>query len=100
LVAFSGIDPVIKESGKIRSERSISKRGDPMLRTAIYQSTVSAIRCNPVISDFYHRLTERGVPKKKALIASSRKMCHIIFSVMHNNKPFEVPEKFRKESAS
>ena len=25
--------PVIKESGKLRSERSISKRGDPMLRT-------------------------------------------------------------------
>ena len=35
LVAFAGLDPVIKESGKLRSERSISKRSDPMLRTAI-----------------------------------------------------------------
>jgi len=93
LVAFSGIDPVIKESGKI-----ISKRGDSMLRTAIYQSTLVATRCNPVISDYYHRLVERGMPKKKALMASSRKMCHIIFSVMHNNKAFEVPEKFKTKT--
>ena len=50
LVAFAGIDPVIKESGKLRSERSISKRGDPMLRTAIYQSTLTGTRINPVIS--------------------------------------------------
>lgn len=42
LVAFAGIDPVIKESGKRRSERSISKRGDPLLRYAIYLSALSA----------------------------------------------------------
>ena len=36
LVAFAGIDPVIKESGKQRSQRSISKRGDSALRSAIY----------------------------------------------------------------
>lgn len=98
LVALAGIDPAIKESGKIRSGRSISKRGDQMLRTAIYQITLVATRCNPVISDYYSRLVKRGMPKKKALVASSRKMCHIIFSVMHNNKPFKVPEKFRTET--
>ncbi|MDA8054945.1 MAG: hypothetical protein M0Z77_04755 [Thermoplasmatales archaeon] len=36
-------------------------------------------------------LVERGMPRKKALVAASRKMCHIIWSVWHNNKPFEVP---------
>ncbi len=97
LVAFAGIDPVIKESGKIRSERSISKMGDPMLRTAIYQSALSSTRCNPVISTYYRRLIERGMPRKKALVAASGKTYHIIFSVMHNNKPFEVPDGFRLE---
>ena len=96
LVAFAGFDPVIKESGKRRSERSISKRGDPLLRSAIYLSTLAAIRSNPVISDFYRRKTEiERVPKQKALVAASRKQCHIIWSVWHNNKPFAVPEKFR-----
>ena len=55
LVAFAGIDPVIKESGKQRSQRAISKRGDPTLRSALYQSALAAIRGNPAISEFYHR---------------------------------------------
>ena len=97
LVAFAGIDPVIKESGKQRSQRSISKRGDSALRSAIYQSTLAAIRGNLVISEFYHRKVDGGMPKKKALVAASRKQCHIIWSVWHNNKPFDMPEKFRKQ---
>ena len=97
LVAFAGIDPVIKESGKQRSHKSISKRGDSALRSAIYQSTLAAIRGNPVISEFYHRKVDGGMPKKKALVAASRKQCHIIWSVWHNNKPFEIPERFRKQ---
>ena len=97
LVAFVGMDPVINESGKQRSQRSISKRGDSSLRSAIYQSTLAAVRGNPVISEFYRRKVDGGMPKKKALVAASRKQCHIIWSVWHNNKPFEVPEKFRKQ---
>jgi len=97
LVAFVGMDPVIKESGKQRSQKSISKRGDSALRSAIYQITVSAIRSNPVISQFYHRKVEGGIPKRKALVAASRKQCHIIWSVWHNNRPFEIPEAFKKD---
>ena len=78
LVAFVGIDPVIKESGKQRSQKSISKRGDSALRSAIYQSTLAAIRGNPVISEFYHLKVDSRMPKKKALVAASRKQCHII----------------------
>ncbi|MEM3860460.1 MAG: transposase [Candidatus Micrarchaeaceae archaeon] len=97
LVAFSGIDPVMKENGKQRSQKSISKRGDSALRSAIYQSTLAAVRMNPVISEFYHRKVDGGMPKKKALVAASRKLCHIMWSVWHNNRPFEIPEKFRKQ---
>ena len=78
LLAFAGIDPVIKESGKQISQRSISKRGDSTLRSAIYQATLATIRGNPVISEFYHRKVDGGIPKKKALVAASRKQCHIV----------------------
>ncbi len=91
------MDPVIRESGKVRSQRSISKRGDSLLRSAIYMSTLSAIRSNPVLYEFYHRKIDGGMPKQKALVAASRKQCHIIWSVWHNNRPFEIPEEFRKD---
>ena len=87
---------MIKESGKKRSERSNSKRGDTLPRSAICLSTLAAIRSNPVIYEFCHRKTDGGMPKKKALVAASRKQCPIIWSVWHNNMPFEIPEKFRK----
>ena len=79
-----------------RFQKSISKRGDSALRSAIYQSTVASLRGNPVISQYYHSKVNGGMPKKKALFAASRKQCHIIWSVWHNNKPFEIPERFRK----
>jgi hypothetical protein len=68
-----------------------------MLRTAIYQSTLVATKHNPVISQYYNRLVERWMPRKKALVAASRKMCHIIWSVWHNNKPFEVPDRLNTQ---
>ena len=58
LVAFSGLDPVIKESGKPRSQRAISKKSDSLLRSAIYLCTLTAIRSHAPISDFYRRKTE------------------------------------------
>ena len=97
LVVFACIDPVIKESGKQRSQSSISKRGDSALSSEIYRSTLAAIRGNPVISEFYHRKMDGGMPKKKALVTASRKQCHIIWLLWQNNKPFEIPEKFRKQ---
>ena len=72
-------------------------RGTFQLRSAIYQSALSAVRGNPVLSEFHHCKVDGGMPKKKALVAASRKQCHIIWSVWHNNKPFEIPERFMKQ---
>jgi hypothetical protein len=36
------------------------------------------------------------MPKRKALVAASRKQCHIIWSVWHNNKSIE---DFKRERA-
>jgi transposase len=65
LVAFAGIEPVIKERGKMRLEKSISKRGDPILRSVLYLSAVGATRSNPVIRDFYQKKVREGMPKQK-----------------------------------
>jgi len=97
IVAFSGLDPSIKESGKFKgTKHHISKRGSPYLRSALYSSAVVASRCNPVCKRFYERLLARGVPKKAALCAVARKLCYIIFSVMKNKRPFYVPEDLKK----
>ena len=64
LIAFAGIETVIKESEIQRSQKSISKRGDLALRFAIYQSTLAAIREYPVLSELYQGKVVGGMPKK------------------------------------
>ena len=67
-IVFAGIDPVIKETGKQRSQKSISKRSDSALRSALYQSTIAAIRGNPVISEFCHHKVDVECQRKKHLL--------------------------------
>ena len=90
VVAFAGLDPSISQSGRSRKTGSISKRGSPMLRNALYRASVSAIRVNPVCKDFYERLKSRGKPTRVCLIAVARKLVHIAFSVEKNQRDFYV----------
>jgi transposase len=59
-------------------KKTISKKGDSSMRSAVCQSTPAAIRSNPVISEFYHPKVDGEKPKKKALVTASRKQCNII----------------------
>ena len=91
LRAYSGMDPVVKQSGDYNITSKISKRGNPLIRYALYQSTISAIRFNPVIKRYYTRKKNDGMKGNKLLIACSNKLLNIIYSVLKNNKDFEDP---------
>ena len=38
--------------------------GRPKVRVALYMSSLSAIRCNPILRAFYQRLIAKGKPAK------------------------------------
>ena len=44
------------------------------MRVALYMSSLSVIRCNPTLREFYQRLIAKGKPKKVALTAVMRKL--------------------------
>lgn len=48
-----------------------------------------ATQKNAVIKEFYNRLLERGKSKKLAIIASMRKLLHIIWGVLTHRKAFD-----------
>ena len=56
--------------------------------------TLTAIRVNPWLADFYRRLVAAGKPKKLAVLASLRKLVLAIYTVAKNRKPFtpRLPE--------
>jgi transposase len=88
--SFVGIAPVEYTSGSSINKRSrISKRGNARIRHCLYMATMIAVRVNPVLREFYKRLLERGKGKKVALIASMRKLLHLIWGVLKNQRMFE-----------
>ncbi len=89
LVAFAGLDVKVSQSGQFNgTQMSISKRGSPYLRRAIWTAANRAAFSDPALSEHYQSLRARGKHHLIAVGAVARKMCNIIFAVMRDNKPY------------
>lgn len=88
IAALAGLAPMNKDSGKKKGERSI-QGGRHRARTLLYMPTLSAIRSNPFIREFYTRLLEQGKPKKVAITACMRKVLVILNSMVRNMEPWQ-----------
>ena len=89
VVAFFGLNPKPRQSGSsLHGTSRISKIGRSELRKALYMPALSAIRCNPIIKGFAERLESAGKSKMVVIIASMRKLLHIIYGVLKNQNPF------------
>lgn len=89
LVAFAGLSPSEHSSGtSVRGKTGIAKMGNPRIRRTLYMATLSAKRHNPVVKAFAARLAP-GKPKKVVHVAAMRKLLHIIYGVLSNQRPFE-----------
>lgn len=77
IAALVGVAPFNRDSGKQRGKRRIFG-GRTSVRSVLYMATLSAIRHNPVIKEFYQRLLDKGKLKKVALTACMRKLLVII----------------------
>jgi transposase len=79
-----GIAPLNRDSGTLRGQRRIWG-GRTDVRSVLYMGTLSAIRHNPVIREFYQRLVARGKLKKVALVACMRKLLTILNRMLRDN---------------
>jgi len=94
LVAFAGIDAIIRQSGEFEAtENRMSKCGSPYLRCALFQAALVACvgkRPDPVLSAFYQKKIAEGKHHSTAVGAVAQKMCNIIYYVLIENRPYEV----------
>jgi transposase len=79
--ALVGVAPFSRDSGSLKGRRSIWGGRAPV-RCALYMATLVATRRNPVIRDFYNRLTAKGKIFKVALVACMRKLLTILNSMI------------------
>lgn len=88
LLAFAGLDPKLKESGKWKGQTLMSKRGSPYLREAIWQAALVASVHDKGFKKIYDKKRSEGKPHKVALTYVAKKLTYVIHSVIRTNKPY------------
>lgn len=88
LIAYSGTDPSVKQSGLRIKRGKISKRGVTSLRRVGYLITCSVIRHEGTFRKYYLKKRSEGMAYRKAIIATWNKMLRVIFVLLSNNVEF------------
>lgn len=92
VAAFLGLNPRHHQSGSsVRGISRMSKTGNAHLRSAMYIPALVALKHNPDIRAFGHRLRLAGKPGMLIVGAAMRKLIHIIFGVLRSGTVY-VPQ--------
>lgn len=91
LLAFAGLDPVIKQSGNFQADTmKISKRGSTYLRYAIYRVAFLIIYNNETFHNYYLAKRSQGKKHRVALGHVCNKLVRIIFKILTDEIPFNL----------
>jgi len=78
-----GVAPLARDSGRLRGTRAVWG-GRAVIRRALYMATLTAIRYEPRLRDFYQQLRQRGKAGKVAVVAAMRKLLVILNARMRD----------------
>jgi len=90
LIAFTGLDPSIHQSGKFVGFSKLSKRGNRHLRRVMYLMATSVVSQNAFFKAYFVRRKQEGLPSQKALFAVAHKLLRVIFAMLSHRTPFEA----------
>lgn len=89
LVAYAGIDPKVKQSGKgLKHNTRLTKRGSPYLRQALFQAAAVARQHDPELKAYYEKKRSEGKRYKEATVATSRKLLYRVYAVLKRQTPY------------
>lgn len=87
-ISFIGLDVRVRESGKFKGKRKLSKRGETEIRRLLYCATQGA-RSYQTFDDFYRIQLDKGLSKIAAKCTLARKLARIAFTLMTNQQSFK-----------
>lgn len=89
LAAQAGVTPQQFQSGSSLNRTRLSKLGNGRIRKALYFPAIVAVKHNEIIKNFASRLSQNGKTPMQVICAAMRKLLHIAFGVLKNNRPFD-----------
>lgn len=90
IAALAGLAPFNRDSGQTRGKRRIFG-GRKAVRRVLYMACLSAKKHNPVIRQFFERLTAQGKVFKVAITACMRKMLTMLNALIRDQVPWRDP---------
>lgn len=90
VVAYMGLSPKEESSGtSVRGKATLCKIGSARLRRALYMPALVASQRNPAVNALYSRLKAKSKNGLIIACACMKKLLHIMFGVIKNNRPFD-----------
>ncbi|MUV29050.1 IS110 family transposase [Burkholderia thailandensis] len=88
LATYAGLAPVTRRSGSsIRGEHP-ARRGNKVLKRALFLSAFAALR-DPVSRAYYSRKIQQGKRHNQALIALARRRCDVLFAMLRDGTIYQ-----------
>lgn len=89
-VAYAGLDVTVRQSGKWRGQRKVSKRGSGAVRRSLYMAAVHCLtQPESAFRAYYMHLVEKGVTKMSALMAVMRKMLAVAYRLLRSGGSYD-----------
>ena len=86
-IAYLGLDVRVRDSGRTRGKRKLTKRGEPEMRRLLYMAAWSFAK-NPKFQPLYEQMRSRGLSSTAANVAMARKLARIAFALMKKGEDF------------
>jgi transposase len=87
LVALAGVDRPLHESGQTAGQTTMSQRGSPSLRRAVWQAALTACRFDPMVRAIDDRQRQRGKHHRVALSHVANTRMRVIDAVLKGQRP-------------
>ena len=90
LLAFAGLDPTVRQSGKFNASRTrMSKRGSRVLRYALVYSAHNVVKNNETFRKYYDLKCSQGRGHYAALGHCAGKLVRIIYKLLSEDLAFD-----------
>lgn len=85
VLAFAGLDPVVRQSGNFKARTTrMSKRGNSLLRYALILASHNIVRNNVVFNAYYLKKINEGKSHYNALGHVSFKLIRVIYKMLNH----------------
>ena len=91
IMRYAGLNLRVRESGKYKGERKISKKGRALLRKILYQMVFSClIKKGNLYHNYFHTRKDAGIKGLVILTNIMRKTLKMLFGVFNSSLKFDI----------